>query len=105
MKLNKEYIFNLLTLIPKGKVVTYKELAIKCGNEGLVRAIGNLLHTNVEKFKYPCYKVVSSKGKLSSNYKFGGITEQARLLRLEGIEVINNKVDLKKYLFRFNKED
>ncbi len=105
MKLNKEYIFNLLTLIPKGKVVTYKELAIKCGNKGLVRAIGNLLHTNVEKFKYPCYKVVSSKGKLSSNYKFGGITEQERLLRLEGIEVINNKVDLKKYLFRFNKED
>ena len=105
MKLNKEYIFNLLTLIPKGKVVTYKELAIKCGNKGLVRAIGNLLHTNVEKFKYPCYKVVSSKGMLSSNYKFGGITEQERLLRLEGIEVINNKVDLKKYLFRFNKED
>lgn len=105
MKLNKEYIFNLLTLIPKGKVVTYKELAIKCGNKGLVRAIGNLLHTNVEKYKYPCYKVVSSKGKLSSNYKFGGIAEQERLLKLDGIDVINKKVNLDKHLYKFGNDN
>ena len=47
--------------------------------------------------KYPCYKVVNSKGELSKHFAFGGIEKQAEKLELDGIIVKNYKVDLKRY--------
>ena len=54
-------------------------------------------HKNPDGDKYPCYKVVNRKGKLSSAYAFGGIDEQKRRLEAEGVSVENGKVDLIKY--------
>ncbi len=45
----------------------------------------------------PCYRVVNSKGELSGEFAFGGEDAQAKLLRADGIEVVNGKVDLSKY--------
>lgn len=59
--------------------------------------VGNALHLNSDGDKYPCYKVVNSKGRLSVNYAFGGIEAQKKRLEQEGIEVIDFKADLKKY--------
>ena len=36
-------------------------------------------------------------GELADSFVFGGIEEQKRRLEAEGITVIDNKVDLKKY--------
>lgn len=96
----KEKVYNYLTLIPKGKVTTYGEIAKYLGNKGLARVVGNILHVNKDGDKYPCYKVVNSKGRLSSNYGFGGFSEQKRRLEEDGIIVINGKVDLDKYLWK-----
>lgn len=93
----KEKVFEYLQSIPKGKVVTYAMIAEYLGNKKLSRVVGNILHSNENKEKYPCYKVVNAKGKLSNNYKFGGIEEQKKRLESDGIEVINYQVDLKKY--------
>lgn len=93
----KEKVYNYLTTIPKGKVVTYSDIAIFLGNKKLSRVVGNILHNNLDGDKYPCYKVVNSKGKLSYNYVFGGIDKQKERLESEGIEVVNYKVDLQKY--------
>ncbi len=98
--MNKE-IYKLLLTIPKGKVTTYKEIAIKLGNKNLCRHVGNVLHKNPSESKYPCYKVVSSNGKLSNNYAFGGIEKQKEKLEKENIKVTNGKVNLNKYLFKF----
>ena len=98
----KEKIYELLLEIPKCKVTTYEEIAIKLGNKNLCRYVGNILHKNPNKKRYPCYKVVSSNGKLSKNYAFGGLEKQREALEEEGIEVINGKVDLKKYLYKIN---
>ena len=97
----KDYVYESLLLIPKGKVTTYLEIARYIGNKNLSRVVGNILHNNPNKDKYPCYKVVNSKGNLSNNYAFGGIDEQKRLLELDNIEVIDYKVDLEKYLYKF----
>ena len=67
------------------------------GNERMSRAVGNALHKNPEPDKIPCYKVVNSKGELASEFVFGGRDVQAKLLEADGIEVVNNKVDLNKY--------
>ncbi len=95
----QEKVYKYLMKIPKGKVVTYKQIAEYLGNIKLARVVGNILHNNPNELKYPCYKVVNSKGKLASNYAFGGIQKQKEKLESENIEVINNRVDLKKYKY------
>lgn len=96
----RDKIFYFLTKIPKGKVVTYKQIALYLGNGRLARVVGNILHSNTDSIKYPCYKVVNSRGCLSRNYAFGGINEQKRRLNLDGIVVNNFKVDLEKYQWK-----
>ena len=41
--------------------------------------------------------MVNSKGELSGAFAFGGKNEQARRLIQDGVEVVDGKVDLKKY--------
>ena len=94
---DKQKLYELLREIPHGKVVTYGNLAEMLGNKSWARAVGNALHSNPDGNKYPCYKVVNSKGELSPAYAFGGIEEQKRRLEADGIAVENGKVDLKKY--------
>lgn len=93
----KEEVYKFLTTIPKGRVVTYSQIAEHLGNKKLARVVGNILHNNPDEKKYPCYKVVNSKGELSKNFAFGGIDKQKEKLENDGIEVINYRVDLKKY--------
>lgn len=94
---DKQRLYELLASVPKGRVVTYGRLAEILGNKHLSRAVGNALHKNPDGDKYPCYKVVNSKGELSRGYAFGGISEQKRRLEADGIIVVNDKVDLDKY--------
>jgi O-6-methylguanine DNA methyltransferase len=94
---DKQKLYELLTTIPYGRVLTYGKLAELLGNKHWARAVGNALHNNPDGDKYPCYKVVNGKGELSSSYAFGGIEEQRRRLEAEGIKVENNKINLKKY--------
>lgn len=94
---DKEKLYNLLTRIPKGRVVTYGQLARMLGNKFWARSVGNALHQNPDGEKYPCYKVVNSRGKLSTAYAFGGFDEQKRRLEAEGVVVVEGKVDLKRY--------
>lgn len=93
----KEKIYEFLLTIPKGKVVTYGQIAVYLGNKKLARVVGNILHDNPNELKYPCYKVVNSKGCLSNSFAFGGIEKQKEKLEKEGIVVENYKVDLNKY--------
>lgn len=90
-------VYNYLTTIPRGKVVTYKQIAEYLGNKGLARAVGNILHKNPDEDKYPCYKVLNSKGELAESFAFGGKDIQKQKLENEGIKVYNNKVNLDIY--------
>lgn len=94
---NSQKVYELLEKIPHGRVVTYGEIAEMLGNKRWARAVGNALHSNPDGDKYPCYKVVNSKGELSRAYAFGGMESQKGRLEAEGIAVENNRVDLKKY--------
>ena len=93
----KEKVYEFLLTIPKGKVATYSQIAEHLGNKKLARVVGNILHNNPNEEKYPCYKVVNSKGALSNCFAFGGIEKQKEKLEREGIVVKNYKVDLNKY--------
>lgn len=93
----KQKVYDFLRTIPRGKVVTYGQIAERLGNKNLSRAVGNILHVNPNPDVYPCYKVVNAQGKLSEHFGFGGPEEQKRRLEADGIQVTGGKVDLKKY--------
>lgn len=90
-------IYEAVKKIPKGFVATYGQVAEMAGNKKMSRAVGNALHKNPDSGSIPCYRVVNSKGELSGEFAFGGEDAQAKLLRADGIEVVNGKVDLSKY--------
>lgn len=93
----KEKVFEYLRTVPKGRVVTYGQIAEHFGNKKAARAVGNMLHQNPDMYMYPCYKVVNRDGRLTKNYVFGGIEKQKELLENDGIQVVDYKVDLRKY--------
>lgn len=90
-------IYEAVKQIPRGKVATYAQVAAMAGNPKMCRAVGNTLHKNPDPDNIPCYRVVNAKGELAGAFAFGGADVQANLLRADGIEVIDNKVDLAKY--------
>lgn len=90
-------IYEAVKSIPKGRIATYGRVAEMAGDKNMARAVGNALHKNPDPDNIPCYRVVNAKGELSGEFAFGGLGAQAKLLKADGIEVINGKVDLKKY--------
>jgi len=96
----KARVYDYLQTIPQGKVVTYGQVAEYLGNINLARTVGNILHNNPDPDNYPCYKVVNAKGEIAANFAFGGAEGQKQRLMADGIEVINGRVDLKKYQYR-----
>lgn len=93
----KQKVYDFLLTIPKGKVVTYGQIAAYLGNKHLARAVGNILHKNPHPELYPCYKVVNAKGRLAAHFGWGGMEKQKELLQADGIEVADGAVDLCKY--------
>lgn len=94
-------LYELVRQIPKGKVTTYLEIAKAMGRPQSARAVGNALHKNPNPISIPCHRVVSSSGRLSSNFAFGGLIVQKELLIKEGVDVQDDKVDLSKYMYLY----
>ncbi len=92
-----EKIYEAVKTIPRGKVATYAQVAALVGNPRMCRVVGNALHQNPYFGIVPCHRVVNAKGCLAQGFVFGGENVQADMLREEGIEVIDGKVDLSKY--------
>lgn len=92
-----EKCYEVLRKVPKGKVVTYKDIANKL-NTRAYRAVGNAMNKNRDIPNTPCHRVVGSDGKLTG-YALG-LNKKREILRKEGIEINNDRVDLKKYSYR-----
>jgi len=76
----KEKVFAIVRKIPKGKTMTYKQVAIKAGRAHAFRAVGNILNTNYDS-KIPCHRVVRSDGKTGGWNR--GMKKKAELLKKE----------------------
>ena len=96
-------IYEAVKKIPYGCVATYGQIAEAAGDKKMARAVGNALHKNPDPDTIPCFRVVNSKGELSGEFAFGGIGAQEKLLKAEGVEVIDGKVDLEKYRWKIDK--
>ena len=90
-------IYEAVKKIPPGHVATYSRIAEMAGDRKMARAVGNALHRNPDPEHIPCFRVVNAKGECSGSFAFGGAGRQEALLQADGIEVVDGKVDLKKY--------
>jgi len=77
-----ERVYKIVAKIPKGKTMTYGEVARKAGKPGAARAVGMFMSHNYDP-KIPCHRVVRSDGKIG-NYNRGGSTRKLEILREEG---------------------
>jgi methylated-DNA-[protein]-cysteine S-methyltransferase len=81
MSLFQKKVYDIVRQIPKGKVLTYKQVAEKIGNPKAVRAVGTVLSKNYNP-EIPCHRVIRSDGKLG-NYNRGS-DKKYQLLKQEG---------------------
>lgn len=95
-----ERCYELLKLVPEGKVTTYSEIA-KALNTKAWRAVGSAMAKNKNLIVIPCHRVVRSDGTIGQYAS--GSDEKAQLLLNEGVAVSNGKVqDLSKFIHRFS---
>jgi methylated-DNA-[protein]-cysteine S-methyltransferase len=92
-----ERCYEVLKIVPKGKVVTYKQIAKKLHSKGY-RAVGNAMNKNPHAPKVPCHRVICSNGDVGGFAN--GSKKKSAMLKKEGIEIIKGKIDLKKYGFK-----
>ena len=78
-------VWKYLLKIPKGKVKTYKEVAVAIKSPHSARAVGNALGKNPYAPKIPCHRVIKSDGSLGGYSGKGGIKTKRKLLKKEGI--------------------
>jgi methylated-DNA-[protein]-cysteine S-methyltransferase len=99
-----EQCYEVLRKVPRGKVTTYKEIAHAL-NSKAYRAVGTTMNKNpcsfVDGGKIPCHRVINSDGKVGGFAK--GSKKKIEMLRNEGIEIVEDTIDLKKYLYKFKK--
>jgi methylated-DNA-protein-cysteine methyltransferase related protein len=91
-----ERIYAVVKRIPRGRVMTYGEVARQSGAKS-ARLVGRALHANPDPKMIPCHRVVFANGRLSPAFAFGGLLEQKKRLQSEGVLIATNRVaDLKK---------
>ena len=81
-------VLALVRKIPKGKLMTYAQVAKKLHSSP--RAVGRALATNPSPDKIPCFRVVMSNGKIGG-YKLG-VKRKAELLKSDGFAIKKGKI-------------
>jgi O-6-methylguanine DNA methyltransferase len=74
-------VYAVVKRIPRGKTMTYGEVARKAGNKRASRAVGYWMSKNYDP-KIPCHRVIRSDGALG-DYNRGGPGKKAELLLME----------------------
>jgi methylated-DNA-protein-cysteine methyltransferase-like protein len=79
-------IIRAIKAIPKGKVSSYRDVALAAGLPNGARQTVRVLHSLSEKFDLPWHRVIRSNGSIA--LKEGeGRELQIQLLRAEGVEI------------------
>jgi len=93
-----ERCYEVLKKVPKGKVTTYKEIAKRLKSKGY-RAVGNAMNKNPYAPRVPCHRVVCSDGKVGGFAH--GTKKKIEMLRKEGVGIVNGKIDLGRFGWKF----
>ncbi len=93
-----EKVYDVVQHIPKGKVMTYGQIAKILGAPKYSQIVGYALHVNPRPKEIPCHRVVNRFGEVCEGFAFGGKNVQRELLEAEGVVFDKNgKIDMEKY--------
>lgn len=90
-------VYAAIAAIPRGRVASYGAIAARAGLPGRARLVGKLLGETPEGMELPWYRVLRASGQVALPPGSRGFREQCRLLRAEGIEVVNGRVPLSRF--------
>jgi len=82
----REKVIQIVKKIPKGKTLSYKQVAIKAGHPGAARAVGAIMRVNKD-MSVPCHRVIKSDGTLGGYNGLLGTKSKLSLLKKEGIKI------------------
>ena len=90
-------IIEAVKAIPKGKVSSYRDVALAAGIQNGARQTVRVLHSLSEKFDLPWHRVIRSNGAIALA-EGEGRELQIQLLRSEGVDVSSDgKVDMGRF--------
>ncbi|MBL1212857.1 MAG: MGMT family protein [Ignavibacteriae bacterium] len=93
-------VYEVVALIPYGKVTTYGAIAEVCGIKSSARTVGWALN-GASASGLPCHRVVNRFGALTGRVHFGDPNLMEDLLKSEGVEFDkDNCVIMKKYFWQ-----
>ncbi len=72
-----DQVYSIVKKIPRGKTLTYREVAVRAGRPNAYRAVGNVLNKNFNS-SIPCHRVIRSDGK-TGGYNRGALVKVRRL--------------------------
>ncbi len=91
-------VYDLVAQIPKGKVMTYGQVAAHCGAAWAAWEVGQIAHTGPAGL--PWQRVVNKQGGLAAGWPAGGRAAHAERLRADGVEVSDDyTIDVKSLLW------
>ena len=80
----QKQVYEVVKRVPRGKVLTYKQVARLAGKPRAYRAVGSILSKNKDP-KVPCHRVIRSNGRPGGYNK--GVDKKTFLLRKEGVKI------------------
>lgn len=91
-------VYQVVRLIPKGRVTSYGAIAKYLGAAGSSRIVGYAMNAaHSQKPKVPAHRVVNRNGELTGKNHFATPFQMQELLEKEKVKVVNDKiVDFKK---------
>ncbi|MDZ7743788.1 MAG: MGMT family protein [Bacteroidota bacterium] len=87
-----ERVYELVRLIPAGRVTSYGALAAYLGSKGSARMVGWAMNKSHNLDDIPAHRVVNRQGLLTGKHHFGGPNIMKELLENEGIRVEQNQI-------------
>ena len=78
-------VHSIVRAIPRGKTLSYGEVASRAGSPGAARRVGTLMKNNTDP-EIPCHRVIKADGSVGE-YNRGGSKRKLQLLRAEGVSV------------------
>jgi len=95
-------VISISQSIPKGKVMSYGQIAKAAGNPWGAREVVRILNSQSRKHQLPWHRVINAKGEISLSGE-GGIL-QRELLENDGIVFLSDKIDMSKYQYKISSE-
>ena len=97
----KNRVFKIVSEIPKGRVMTYGQVATLAGASWAAWEVGQIAHWGASHL--PWQRVVNKQGGLAKSWPNGGIEGHKAALISDGVVVKDdNRVDVEKLLWRPN---